>query len=451
MHVKKASGFPGHQTGIMPAGGGVLQLVATGKEDIFLIGNPQKTFFKKVYQRHTNFAIESMPMYFDGTANFGQRVTCVVPRQGDLLSRVYIDVTLPRLTLNDASATPVSYVNAIGHALIQEVSFEIGEQEIDRQTGEWMEIWTQFATSASQRDALNAMIGRVDGFAFPDFIPGPAADGLHLHIPLQFFFCQDDGLSLPLLALQYHPVRINLKIAPLQSLFWTPDLLADSSGCLQVQQANILNMQLWGDYVYLDVEERRRFVAQPQEYLIQQVQYTPSVGIPASQTTATIQADFNHPVREFFFVMQRDYMKQVHEPFNYSSLAVGEAVPASLVPYFLPGQIRTDLISDAVLQLNGYDRFQRRNAFHFRIVQPYKYHTTTPVNSYIYNYCFAEDPEDLAPSGSLNTTRIDTVVWQMTLNALLAGVRGNCSTRIYATNHNVLRVVDGYGGVMFTI
>lgn len=434
----------------MPAGGGLLQLVATGKEDIFLFGNPQMTFFKKVYQRHTNFAIESMPMYFDGSPTFGQRVTCVVPRYADLLGQVYLDVTLPRLTLTDG--TPVSYVNAIGHALIQEVSLEIGEQEIDRQTGEWMEIWTQFATSASQRDALNAMIGRADGFSAPDFIPGPASEGLRLHIPLQFFFCQDNGLALPLIALQYHPVRINLKLAPLQGLFWSPDLVTDISGCLQVAPAEITNMMLWGDYVYLDVEERRRFVSAPQEYLITQVQYTPPIGITGNQTTATVQADFNHPVREFFFVLQRDFMQQAHEPFNYSSLAIGEPLDPALLPYFLPTQVRTDLLGTAVLQLDGYDRFQARNAFHFRVVQPYKVHTTTPVDSFIYNYPFAVKPEDAAPSGSLNTSRVDTVVWQLTMNSVLSpAVRGNCHVRIYATNHNVLRVVSGFGGVLFTI
>jgi hypothetical protein len=110
----------------MPAGGGLLQLVAQGKQDVFLTGNPQISFFKMVYRRHTNFAIESQPMYFDGTANFGQRISCLIPRRGDLLGRVYIDVLLPHLTLQDLSNTPVSYVNAIGNALIQEITFEVG-------------------------------------------------------------------------------------------------------------------------------------------------------------------------------------------------------------------------------------------------------------------------------------------------------------------------------------
>ncbi len=117
----------------MTAGGGLLQLVARGKQDIFLTGNPQLTWFKMVYRRYTNFAIESMPMYFDGDPDFGKKLSCLIPRRGDLLGQVFLEVTLPALTLAGTN-DPVSYVNAIGHALIAEISNDIGEQEIDKQT-----------------------------------------------------------------------------------------------------------------------------------------------------------------------------------------------------------------------------------------------------------------------------------------------------------------------------
>jgi hypothetical protein len=442
----------------MPAGGGLLQLVAQGKQDVFLTGNPQISFFKLVYRRYTNFAIESQAMYFDGTPNFGQRITCLIPRKGDLLGSIYLDVTLPRLVL-DASTTPVSYVNAIGHALIQEITFEIGEQEIDRQTGEWMELWTQLTTPTSQREALNNMIGRVNAYAPPNFIVGPKSAGLRLQIPLQFYFCRNPGLYLPLLALQYHPIRINITLAPLQRLFYSPDLKRDiTDECPQLYvnpNTSITNMMLWGDYVYLDVEERRRFVSQSHEYLIEQIQYTPPYPVTAKQQIANIQTDFNHPIKEFIFVAQRDYMQQINEPFNYSNLAIGEPVPPALVPYMNSDQTRLDLIATALLQLDGYDRFQVRGADYFRLVQPYQHHTTTPVDSFIYVYSIAIRPEDMQPTGTLNASRIDSVNWQIQMNPLLEmppiTSRGNCSIRIYATNYNVLRVVNGYGGLLFTI
>ena len=442
----------------MPAGGGLLQLVAVGKQDVFLTGNPQISFFKMVYRRYTNFAIESQPMYFDGTANFGQRISCLIPRRGDLLGKVYIDVLLPGLTLNDGSNTPVSYVNSIGNALIQEITFEVGEQQIDKQTGEWMEIWEQLTTPAGQRDALNTMIGRVDGYNIPDLSPGPASEGLRLYIPLQFYFCKNPGLYLPLLALQYHPIRINITISPLQSLFYTQQLILVPNCSLTVNPANITSMMLWGDYVYLDTEERRRFVSQSHEYLIEPIQYTPLIGVTASQAQVNIQTDFNHPIKEFIFVARRDFMNQVHEFFNYSSLATNEAVPAPVQPFFMPGQVRTDLISTALLQLDGYDRFQVRQAPYFRLVQPYDHHTTTPVQNFLYCYSLALRPEDAQPTGTLNASRIDSVNWQIVMNPNLnfpeaspPVSRGPCTIRIYATNYNVFRVVNGFGGVLFTI
>jgi hypothetical protein len=442
----------------MPAGGGLLQLVAIGKQDVFLTGNPQISFFKMVYRRYTNFAIESQPMYFDGTANFGQRISCLVPRRGDLLGKIYIDILLPGLTLNDASNTPVSYVNSIGNALIQEITFEVGEQQIDKQTGEWMEIWEQLTTPASQRDALNTMVGRVDGYTVPDFIPGPASEGLRLYIPLQFYFCKNPGLYIPLLALQYHPIRINITLAPLQSLFYSQQLILVPNCSLTVNPANITSMMLWGDYVYLDTEERRRFVSKSHEYLIEQVQYTPLIGVTAAQAQVNIQTDFNHPIKEFIFVARRDFMNQVHEFFNYSSLATNEPLPASVQPYLMPGQVRTDLIATALLQLDGYDRFQVRQAPYFRLIQPYDHHTTTPVQNFIYCYSFALRPEDIQPTGTMNASRIDSVNWQITMNQNLNAfdsvpptTRGPCTIRIYAINYNVFRVVNGFGGVLFTI
>jgi Major capsid protein N-terminus/Large eukaryotic DNA virus major capsid protein len=444
----------------MPAGGGLLQLVAQGKQDVFLTGNPQISFFKMVYRRYTNFAVESQPMYFDGTANFGQRISCLIPRRGDLLGKIYLDIVLPQL-IDSTSNLPVSYVNGIGNALIQEITFEVGEQEIDKQTGEWMQIWEQLTTPASQQEALSNMVGFFPGYAPPENIPGPLSPGLQLYVPLQFYFCRNPGLYLPLLALQYHPIRINITIAPLQSLIYNASLVTDAKCKLFVNPASITSMMLWGDYVYLDVEERRRFVAKSHEYLIEQIQYTPLIAVTPFQSQVNIQTDFNHPIKEFIFVCQRDFMDQVNEPFNFSSLATNEALDvAAIGGYLQPGQTRTDLIGSALLQLDGYDRFQVRSAPYFRLLQPYDHHTTTPVQQYIYCYSMALRPEDAQPTGTLNASRIDSVNWQITMNPILnlpstansqTSVRGPATIRIYALNYNVFRVVNGFGGVLFTI
>lgn len=434
----------------MPAGGGLLQLVAQGKQDVFITGNPQISFFKMVYRRHTNFAIESQPMYFDGTPNFGQRITCLVPRRGDLLGRVYLDVVLPPL-FDASNNLPVSYCNSIGHALIREVTIEVGEQEIDRQTGEWMEIWTDVTTPASQRDALNLMIGRGNTYT----LPLPTTTDLHLQIPLQFWFCRNPGNYLPLLALQYHPIRINITLNPLQNLFWNTDLSEGGNCTVAVKPATLANVMLWGDYVYLDTEERRRFVSNTQEYLIEQVQYTPPYTVTGNQSVATIPVEFNHPIKEFFFVAQREIMPALHEYFNYSNIPIKSLYDVSQTVF-------SDLITSAVLQLDGYDRFQVRDAKYFRLTQPYEHHTTTPIENYniigvgnlliplyIYNYSLSLKPEDLQPNGSLNASRIDSIVWQINMNQTIN--RGNTRITIYATNYNVFRIINGFGGLLFTV
>lgn len=463
----------------MPGGGGLLQLVAQGKQDVFLTGNPQITWFKMVYRRYTNFAIESQQIYFDGDPDFGKRVTALVPRRGDLLGPIILEIVLPYVTMSDGSSGV--YVNSIGYSLIEEISLEIGEQEIDKQTGEWMQIWSTVSTPASQQDALNNMIGRVDGLNSPPaVVPSPSCSvggykygANKLYIPLQFWFNKNPGLYLPLLAMQYHPVRINMKIRDLGSLISNPNT-ADSCSTLQPLPTKIVDVRLWGDYVYLDREERRRFVANTHEYLIEQIQYTPQVSIPEGINIHNVRLEFNHPIRELFWVIQRDIMKNTHEWFNFGSTSAFEA------------GISRDMLQDATLQIDGYDRFDARDAGYFRMVQPYQYHTSTDVKNFIYLYSFALRPEDMQPSGSLNASRIDNMNLMMNLRpdsneptTLTIGVvdatgaplldgtgnpitrqianpsyapnRGKAHVVVYARNHNVLRVVNGFAGLLFKI
>ena len=210
-----------------------------------------------------------------------------------------------------------------------------------------------------------------------------------------------------------------------------------------VNPASITSLTMWGDYINLDTEERRRFVSAAHEYLIDQVQYTPKIAIPAANTTANIKMDFNHPIRELLWVVQRNTMIDLHEYFNYSSLAITDV---SLSP-------RTDNIISAKIQLDGQDRFERRTAPYFRLVQPYQRHTTTPVLSFIYVYSFALRPEDAQPSGSVNASRIYifNLLFDMCDTQCTDPPRGNATATVYAVNHNVLRVIDGFGGLLFKV
>ena len=424
----------------MTQGGGLLQLVAMGKQDVFLTGNPQVTWFKMVYRRYTNFSTESSIIQFDNQADFGRRLTTLIPRKGDLLGPMWLEIQLPAI-YDSVTGNPVSYTNAIGHALIQEISLEIGEQEIDKQTGEWMEIWSNHTITQDKLQGWNNMIGKTTGAsqgnATSDSVNmyGP----LYLYVPLRFWFCKNPGLALPLIALQYHPVRINITLSPLQKLFVLTNgrVPCDTT----VKAASITAMTMYGDFVHLDIEERRRFVANSHEYLIEQVQYTPSQSIDQTASTVQIPMEFNHPLKELFWVIQREAAVNVNQPFNYTNLTVGET--STQVGY-------QNLITTALLRLDGYDRFDIRNADYFRLVQPYQHHTVIPVSDFIYSYSFALRPEDSQPTGSMNASRIDTIVLQLQMNAVVPA-RGPANVRIYGLNQNVLRITDGFGGILFRI
>ena len=423
----------------MTQGGGLLQLVARGKQDIFLTGNPQVTWFKMVYRRYTNFSMESQIIPFDNQADFNRRITVVLPRKGDLLSSVWLEIQLPALT-DATTGQPLSYPNATGHALIQEISIEIGEQEIDKQTGEWMEIWSNLTVPEDKRQGWNNMIGKTTG-ASQGNVTGSAVSlygPLFLYVPLRFWFCKNPGLALPLLALQYHPIRINITLRPLQQMFVVDN---PSNNDQTVAAASITNMVLYGDFIHLDVEERRKFVTNSHEYLIEQVQYTPSISVDANAATVQIPMEFNHPLRELYWVIQRDAAVNAQQWFNYTSLTIGESSPSGY----------QNLINTALLRIEGYDRFDIRNADYFRLVQPFQYHTVIPIEDFIYTYSFALRPEDVQPSGSMNASRLDTLVLQLEMNNAVVPARGSANVRIYALNHNVLRVVDGFGGLLFRI
>jgi hypothetical protein len=377
-------------------GGGLLQIVATGRQDIYLSGNPQTTFFKQVYRRHTNYSIESCRIDFDGAADFGKVVVATVPRKGDLLNTLMLEIVLPILPQTSSGTIDTSWVNGIGHAMLEYISLEIGGKEIDRQYGEFLHITAELQVDASKRVGFNNMIGYQEAYR-QDSQPGP----LKLYVPLRFWFCNNVGLSLPLVALQAHPVRILIKLRPLSTL-WYRDTLAlspqqplTSSGQFMPQLTSFV---MWGDFIHLDTDERRRFVSSKHEYLIEQVQQQKKTAVVAGSSNVNIELDFNNPIKEIMWVVQQDRMLLTNETFNYSNRMLIER-----------GVLLQDQISDAIIKLDGYDRFEVRDAAYFRLVQPWQRHTCIP-RDYIYLYSFSLNPEAAQPQGSLNASRIDSII-----------------------------------------
>ncbi len=264
-----------------------MQLVAYGAEDIYLTGNPMMTYFQIVYRRHTNFAIESMLQKYNGVAGFGQSISLIFERTGDLLAGICLEVKLPPL-ING------SWIHDVGNFLINKTEIEIGCQLIDRQYGDWMEIWSQLTVTSSKRLGYNSMIGEGSVSYNGEYI-GLQSIGDHdeytLMIPLQFWFCRNIGLALPLIALQYHEVKLNVTFS---------DLASVASGTVNGN----LECEIYADYIYLDTDERRIFATLSHEYLIEQVQYHGSETYNLGGITVTYPLTLNHPVKELIWTCQ---------------------------------------------------------------------------------------------------------------------------------------------------
>ena len=343
-----------------------MQLVSYGAQDIYISGNPQITFWKVLYKRHTNFAVESIEVTFNGQADFNKRVTAVINRNADLMYKTYVQVVLPQISLQSGAGNTFSstagatqgfrWLSYIGHRLIKQVEVEIGGQRIDRQYGDWMQIWTQLSTEAGTVAALDSIIGQTHDLVLMkrqtglgldatcaasettvSCVPRQGTPAKTLYIPLQFWFCRNPGLAIPLIALQYHEVRINVDFETWQNCtYYEASMGSPSSPTAQ----SLAAASLYVDYVYLDTEERRRFAQQSHEYLIEQVQYTGAESITSSSNK--IQLNFNHPVKELFWVVQRDSFVDCSnptwiasvggpQPFNYSDDFSSEGMVMSLL------------------------------------------------------------------------------------------------------------------------
>ena len=482
------------------ASGGLIQLVAYGAQDVYLTANPQVTFFKQLYRRHSNFAMESIEQTFNGVGNFGKRVQCTISRNGDLITRVYVQVTLPKIDSDVlGTATSFAWVPYLGQYLIDNVYVEIGGQQIDKHYGEWLHVWNELtlptgkqlaylnmvngyggielavsgtcdacateldAKSAAAIACLNPHIASGgDDCAFAaDLVCDSLKNGASsasvtcipeqtLYIPLEFWFNRHTGLALPLIALQYHEVKINVEFNQLQYLVNVSPATAAQAVVSKLAQAGLRACSLYVDYVYLDTEERRRFAQVAHEYLIEQLQFTGTESVTSSSNK--IQLSFNHPCKELVWVVQNpsyvDCNSQTNAPWRYTDAVLGNPTAVAKV------------------QLNGQDRFTEREGSYFNFVQPYQHHTSTPATG-INVYSFALKPEDLQPSGSCNFSRIDNAVLNLTLtpktfntnvNTLENSGATNESTEkqtsanvnVYATNYNVLRIMSGMGGLAYS-
>ena len=512
-------------------GGGLLQLVAYGAQDVYLTGNPQITFFKVVYRRHTNFALESIQQTFNGTVGYGSRVTSTIARNGDLISRAY-------LVIKSSANNLCPY---FGLRVVKHAEVEIGGQKMDKHYSDWMYIWNELSLPVSKKEGYFKMVGgsgskgnstvtgtpvlNVSRFTtvkpgtYNPFVIGGSGFGLQLevkvtddsdnevtvikngagykagdessftldlsvflsnlkdtetelkdtnsspfttvtissglslvelsdrneldtlYVPLEFWFCRNVGLALPLIALQYHEVKINIQFE-------------DAKKCTNGDGNSLpstmdLSAHLWVDYVYLDTDERRKFAQTSHEYLIEQLQFTGFESL-----SNKVRLNFNHPVKELIWTITSNKTERPNENwFNYTNnetvVNVLDLSDYDDIKKLLgPNSKTANPVQHAKLLLNGNDRFTQRDGMYFNMIQPFQHHENIPNNTGINVYSFALKPEEHQPSGTLNMSRIDTSFISLDYDS--TKYNNNSVFAIYAINYNVLRILSGMGGIAYS-
>ena len=427
--------------------GGLMQLVAYGAQDVYLTGNPKVTFFQAVYKRHTNFAMENIEQTVNGTAASSGRVSVTVARNGDLIADMYVE-----LTSNADTAITTSMDAWMAERAIATAELSIGGQRIDKHYQKWWRLYAELYLDDGKKLNYGKMTSSVKGGA--------------VYLPLIFFFNRNPGLALPLIALQYHEVRIDFDLASNFDKYLNPS-----------------TFKVWGNYIYLDTEERRRFAQKGHEYLIEQVQHTGSDSVTAG-ATKQVRLSYNHPVKELVWCVNGGAPTASTDPklWNFTSNCdVADVVmttsidSGALMEYATPaanigrpmihvgtgGMIEAwseDAIEDGFfrgplktlkLVLNGQDRFKEQTGKYFNQVQPYQHHSGSPMPG-IYSYSFALKPEEHQPTGTCNFSRIDNAQVAIKLKDLTNTSLATPSLDMFAVNYNVLRVQSGMGGLAFS-
>ena len=413
--------------------GGLMQLVAYGAQDVYLTGNPEVTFYQAKYKRHTNFAMENIEQTLNGNPGNSGRVSVTVARNGDLVGEMYVE-----LESNAANSGVSCWV---AERAISSVELSIGGQRVDKLYQKYWRLYSELYYDEAKKSQYGKMT--------------TAGSGNKVFLPLLFFFNRNPGLALPLIALQYHEVRVDF------------DLASDF-----IDYCNVGTFKVYANYIYLDTEERRRFAQKGHEYLIEQTQHT---GVDTVDGTGTkqIRLSFNHPVKSLMWCLTGttadslwSFGKSVGVA-NALALSAGtssnatdigdQALPVSAAtgaPVVLTAGHASRLafteeaqgaMTDFKLVLNGQDRFKAQGGKYFNQVQPYHHFSGSPFPG-VYAYSFALKPEEHQPTGTCNFSRIDNA--QVSITTASAGNATNL--HMFATNYNVLRIQSGMGGLAFS-
>ena len=428
--------------------GALLDLVAKGAQDVYLTSEPKMTHFKKSYKRHTNFSKLTTNLNFEGTLDFGNKNVCKIRRDGDLLGRIYLKMKFPEIKEEDIDTTDdktdlfLRWTESPGYSVIENVSIKIGGQEIDKQDGIYMQLWSDVT---DDQEVKLCLLGNKTYM----IQPLKTQPSTTVYAPLKFWFCEEFTHHLPIIALQYHEIEIEVELKNFHKMY---QILRKTGANTydytnyKLKNKNLLDASLTCNYVVLDVEERKKFAQNNHEYLINQVQKV-SLGVQGSKS---IPLTFNHPTVELLWVIQLDSIKNKNELLNFSGQGLydDDNLPASLKHNTF---LRPHLLSEAKIKLNGIDRTDWQDNLFYYFVQNYESHKNC-AEHYLYLYSFALDPKKMLeqPSGSLNFSRIDNAELQVRVNEKYVNSSDQGTVFVYAINYNILKIQSGMGGLAYS-
>jgi hypothetical protein len=412
---------------------GVVDLVAYGSLDTYLTGNPQITFFKTVYRRHSNFAIESVEQTFTQKPQFGKKTIITISKIGDLLQNMYALITLPALT--DPSNY---YYYGVGNLVIKKIDLLIAGTVIDTHYADWLNIWGELTNCDEKAVAYDKMV-------YNYFNITGVSSSFTCYVPLQFWFNRNPGLALPLIAIQGNEIQLAFEFEEWSNLY-------KNAGATQA--AGDLDCRIFGDFVFLETEERRKIAQSTHEYLIDQVQYNEFL-VASGSTFYNAKLKFNLPVKELIWVHSPTILSN-YGGFDYS--------------YNGGTILDSHTFTSGKLVINGSDRMSERYADYFYLVQNFQRHTRVPrtdfvhttynniftkqngqYRNYIYTYSFSLDPEIHQPSGVCNFSRIKSSELQLKYNnTSYTDFAYSRMLKVFAVNKNILKIGGGVVGVIYS-
>jgi len=340
-----------------------------------------------------------------------------------------------------------AWVDRVGHAIVKEIEVRIGGEKIDRHWGDWLNIWYELSANRDMQPIYYKLIGNVKELTTFDRVPKPA---YKLRIPLQFWFCRHSGMSIPLVALEYHDVTLQVKFRNIQEVCYIEEgkkiYISNVKSNIfleEVPEELHLNIQssLLVDYIYLDSNERRRFAQSAHEYLIDQTQLLEMSEV--TQPIVQCNLDyFVNPGRELIWVSQKNsYVNNLN---NSTQLRWDK--------YSLTDQNIGNPIAFTTIDFHSYNRVQRLDGNYFNYVQPAECHNATPSDG-INMYSFSIFPEENQPSGNANFSRISRVLITLEFDNILFPVDGTpavMNVRFYLRSLNILRIISGLGGIAYS-